>query len=186
MNKPAICGSVTYIVTLISGPSSSLVPTVDPGIPSVTAESTQSNQIGSYQFNLRSQSTFYPQLYIDRDLFVTVDECIVTLFEFSEALADIEYVLGSPTQSRRIEPFLIEPACDFEVEYQVNLVNTVNQLVPLPNGFDFFEESNGDLTFTVQTSAENDIGEYVIQVTGSIDEGPQAGTQSNFRFTVLV
>ena len=101
-----------------------------------------------------------------------MDECIVTLFEFSEALADIEYVVGSPTQERTIEPFIIEPACDFEVDYQVNLVNSANQLVPLPNGFDFFEESNGDLIFTVQTSAENDLGEYVIQVTGSIDEGP--------------
>ena len=43
MNKPAICGSVTYIVTLISGPSSSLTPTVDPGIPSVSAASTSSS-----------------------------------------------------------------------------------------------------------------------------------------------
>lgn len=65
-------------------------------------------------------------------------------------------------------------------------MNNINELVPLPNGFDFFEESNGDLIFTVETSAENDLGEYVIQVTGSIDEGPQAGTQSNFRFSVLV
>lgn len=58
--------------------------------------------------------------------------------------------------------------------------------MPLPDGFEFIQDSNGDLLFLIQTSDENQAGEYTIEFEGSIDEGPQAGTLSTFRFTAIV
>lgn len=42
---------------------------------------------------------------------MTIDECIVTRFEFGAALDDVVYILDSPTLEREIESFIIEPAC---------------------------------------------------------------------------
>ena len=55
MQVPGICGPVTYILTLDNGPpGSTLEPTLDQNVPSVTARSTLENQIGSYKYILRS------------------------------------------------------------------------------------------------------------------------------------
>ena len=84
VNQPHICGSVQYELIRQSGPPGvDLTPTIDPNVPSVSAKSTKSDQIGGYYYILRSKSSFYPQLFIDRDLFINVDDCIITLFEFS-------------------------------------------------------------------------------------------------------
>lgn len=80
-------------------------------MPSVTGESTSPSQTGIYRFTLLSESVIYPQLIIPRELLVTIDECIVTRFEFGAALDDVVYILDSPTLEREIESFIIEPAC---------------------------------------------------------------------------
>ena len=89
-------------------------------MPSVTAESMDNDQMGVYRYTLRAQSTFYPQLFYDRLLIVTIDECIVTAFEFDTALGDIEYVVNSAPVVSVILPFIIEPACSFAVAYRVD------------------------------------------------------------------
>ena len=43
-----------------------------------------------------------------------------------------------------------------------------------------------ELEFSVDISDENQVGEYTIQILGSIDEGPQVGDSASFRFSVLV
>ena len=73
MGMPEICGAVRYDLIKESGPAGSFAPVVDSTIPSVSAESTNPNEVGGYVYTLRSQSTFYPQLFIDRELFVTID-----------------------------------------------------------------------------------------------------------------
>jgi hypothetical protein len=56
----------------------------------------------------------------------------------------------------------------------------------LPNAIEFIESFNGDLSLIVDSNDENEIGEYIVEILGSIDEGPQAGTASSFRFTVVI
>ena len=47
-----------------------------------------------------------------------------------------------------------------------------NQLTDLPDGFEFRQAGNGDLLFTVETASDDDIGEYTIEIRGSLDDGP--------------
>ena len=56
--------------------------------------------------------------------------------------------------------------------YTASLVSNTNSLQSLPNSMEFDVASNGDLEFLVDTTNENDVDEYVIQIQGSLDEGP--------------
>lgn len=42
------------------------------------------------------------------------------------------------------------------------------------------------MSIIVDSNDENDLGEYIVEILGSIDEGPQQGTASSFRFTVVI
>lgn len=58
---------------------------------------------------------------------VTIDECVITRFEFGAALEDVIYILDSPQPvEREIESFIIEPACQYEVRYDMYVVNQSN------------------------------------------------------------
>lgn len=173
MRVPNICGPVVYELTLESGPpGSNLQPTLDQNVPSISAQSTRVNQVGEYTFILRSQAVNYPQLFNERPVFLTVGECIVQQFEFAEKFEDVEYVVATPTITRQIPQFLIVPACPYEVTYTASLVDNVNQLQGLPNGMEFDVNLDQLLEFSVDIINESQIGEYVIQILGSIDEGP--------------
>lgn len=49
-----------------------------------------------------------------------------------------------------------------------------------------FFNSTGINVFQVLTSDANQLGDYTIQITGTVTEGPQKGTQANFRFPVHI
>lgn len=111
-------------------------------------------------------------MFINRDLFVSIEDCIITQFEFGEALSDIEYVIGSIPAERRVLPYIVQPACNYIIRYEANLVSATNELVSLPDAIELIEDQNGDLIVLVDSSDENEIGEYIVQIRGVIDEGP--------------
>ena len=76
----------------------------------------------------------------------------------------------------------MEPLCGYEVEYSVEEVTGDNALNTLPSFVNF----DGDDEIEIFTNDNNEAGEYIIQVTGEIKDGPQVGTQAFFRFTILV
>ena len=55
--------------------------------------------------------------------------------------------------------------------YTINEVTGRNTLRDLPDFMLFVEPD----VFEVETGDQGDTGEYVIQVTGTIEDGPQAG-----------
>ena len=74
--------------------------------------------------------------------------------------------------TRAIEQFLIVPDCPYSVIYTASLVD-VTELKELPNGMEFDINQDDELEFSVDISNPSQIGEYIIQILGSIDEGPQ-------------
>ena len=55
MNFPEICGDINYELIYVSGPTGNdFSPTLDQNVPSVTAESTDNDQMGVYRYTLRA------------------------------------------------------------------------------------------------------------------------------------
>ena len=67
--------------------------------------STFESQRGFYVFKLRAQSEVYPQLFVERDLTVNIEECIVTSFFVVEEFLDIEYEVNDAAIRSTIAPF---------------------------------------------------------------------------------
>ena len=112
---------------------------------------------------------------------VVINDCIVTSFEVTQPFQDIEYTIGFPAITETIIPFTMEPQCGYDIVYTINEVSGSNQLRELPS-FMIFDEPD---VFEVESFDETDSDEYIIQVTGAIEDGPQAETQAFFRFTLL-
>ena len=62
----------------------------------------------------------------------------------------------------------MEPQCGYEIEYFVNEVTGSNSLRELPSFIDFFEPEE----IQVLSNDDTNAGEYIIQVTGELTEGP--------------
>lgn len=62
----------------------------------------------------------------------------------------------------------MEPLCGYDIDYTVEEVTAANSLQDLPS---FINYDNDD-EIEIVTNDDNDAGEYIIQITGELTEGP--------------
>jgi hypothetical protein len=141
------------------------------------------DDLGEYEIIIEGDIPSYPDgPSIMQPVVIVVEPCVITMFEPTNPFQDIEYSIDFPPITETIVPFTMEPNCGFEVVYTISEVTGSSSLRDLPS-FMIFDEPD---IFEIESNNAADDGEYVIQVTGTIDDGPQAGTTAAFRFTVLV
>ena len=80
--------------------------------------------------------------------------------------------MNAPAIDTPIIPFTMIPQCGYEIEYSVNEVTGSNTLRNLPSFINFLDPDEIEIV----TNDDNDAGEYIVQVTGELTDGPQAGT----------
>ena len=99
----------------------------------------------------------YPITY-EEPFTIQIDECVVTLFEQTQPIQDIEYIIGSQADLAGIIPFTMEPDCGYEIEYFVNEVTGSNSLRELPSFVNFLEPDE----IEILSNDDTDAGEYII------------------------
>ena len=99
----------------------------------------------------------YPITY-EEPFTIAIGECVVTLFEQTQPIQDIEYIIGSQADLADIIPFTSEPDCGYEIEYFVNEVTGSNSLGELPSFVNFLDPDE----IEILSNDDTDAGEYIL------------------------